>query len=158
MKKLEIKHHISFKDLQTLYNTAQSGKIAKRYLAILQLYLGNSVPEAARHVYASEVVVRLWVHRWNTEGSEGLLDRKRDGRPPKLSKEQREELISTVLSSPKDAGYDNSTWVLKSISAHVKTTYGEDYTLSGLNRMLKRENLTRLVPRPMPAKADPKKK
>ncbi len=49
-------------------------------------------------------------------------------------------------------------WTLKAIAGHVEKEYDETMSLNGVYRMLKRNDLSRVVPRPMPAKADPKKK
>jgi transposase len=47
--------------------------------------------------------------------------------------------------------------MLKDIAGHVRRKFGKKLTLSGVWRLLQRHKITRLVPRPMPAKADPKK-
>ena len=158
MKELELVQHLPFAQLESLYKSAPNAKLAKRFLAILKLYLGKTIPETAALIHASAVSVRLWVHRWNTEGPDGLQEKPRSGRPPKLDPSQQAELVKTVQNSPKDVGYENSTWILKGIVDHVKKKYDQDYSLTGIDQLLKRKNLVKKVPRPMPVKADPKKK
>jgi len=86
-----------------------------------------------------------------------LVDLPQPGRPSFLSKEEQAELIQDVLKSPRELGYDYSNWMLKLIAEHVKRKWGVKMTLSGVWRMLKRHKMTRLVPRPMASKVDPKK-
>ena len=56
MKYLETIKHITLQDLRKLYNRAPNGTLAKRYLAIIQLYLGKAVPETAWHIQASQAI------------------------------------------------------------------------------------------------------
>ena len=44
--------------------------------------------------------LRDWVHRFNGEGSEGMLDRRTDGPPPKLTAAQKAELSVLVEAGP----------------------------------------------------------
>ncbi len=45
-------------------------------------------------------ILRDWVHRFNGEGPEGLLDRKTDGPPPKLTAAEKAELAVLVEAGP----------------------------------------------------------
>jgi len=157
MKELEILKHISYQDLQKLYNHAPTAALAKKYLAILQIYIGKSVPDAAWHVRASNAIVRKWVHAWNEFGPEGLKPKPRPRRAAKLTQEQRERFIAVVLGSPKEVGIECSEWTLKTMAGFIQKEYGIEMSLSGISRMLRREELSRKVPRPMPRKADKKK-
>ncbi|MHA1147572.1 MAG: winged helix-turn-helix domain-containing protein [Promethearchaeota archaeon] len=98
------------------------------------------------------------MHRWNEKGPAGLVDIPQSGRPPFLTDEEQAELVQDVVKSPRESGFDYSNWMLKLIVEHVKRKYGVKMTLSGVWRLLKRHKMTRLVPRPLPAKADPQKK
>src|ERR1700685_2720301 len=44
--------------------------------------------------------LRDWVHRFNNDGADGLIDAKSPGRPRKLSVEQQEELRRLVEAGP----------------------------------------------------------
>ena len=44
--------------------------------------------------------MRDWVHRFNAEGPDGLLDKPRSGRPPRLSEDQLQELDAIVEAGP----------------------------------------------------------
>jgi transposase len=56
-----------------------------RVLAIRYLLQGHTTAEAAQVFACSESQVRQWVHRYNTEGLEGLRERPRRGRPTLLA-------------------------------------------------------------------------
>jgi len=53
---------------------------------------GMGVEEASALVGMKQRIAYLWINRWIKKGYEGLLPKKRSGRPPKLDKEQKEEL------------------------------------------------------------------
>ena len=86
-----------------------------------------------------------------------MVDIPQSGRPAFLTEEEQVELVQDVLRSPRDLGFDYSNWMLKIIVEHVKRKYDKEMTISGVWRILRRQNMTRIVPRPMPAKADPQK-
>lgn len=126
-------------------------------MTILKLYEGKTAQQVADEIFVTPQIVRKWIHRWNECGPEGLVSLPQSGRPSFLSKDQQAELVQDLLNSPRELGYDYSNWMLKIIAEHVKRKYGIKMTPSGIWRLLKRHDMTRLVPRPMPAKADPKK-
>ncbi|MDI6811006.1 MAG: helix-turn-helix domain-containing protein, partial [archaeon] len=65
----------------------------KLKLALLNMVAsGMSVKEAASFLGIKLRSAYKWVNNWMEEGYEGMLAKKRGGRPPKLSKEQKEEL------------------------------------------------------------------
>jgi len=149
--------HLSLEELKALYKRTERSKIARKYLAILKLYEGRTSQQVADELFISPQIVRKWIHRWNEQGPNGLVDIPQSGRPAFLTEEEQVELVQDVLRSPRDLGFDYSNWMLKIIVEHVKRKYDKEMTISGVWRILRRQNMTRIVPRPMPAKADPQK-
>lgn len=158
MNALTVTHHVPIQEVERLYKSEPKSKQARRFFAILQLYEGKTLSETALITRVSRRIVQSWVHRWNTCGSEGLKAKPQPGRPPVLTEAEEKELVQDILALPRAHGYEFSTWLLKDIAGHVQRKFGKKLTLSGVWRLLQRHKITRLVPRPMPAKADPKKK
>ncbi len=158
MKPLQIKKYMLQSELQKWYKSEKGPRLKIRLLAVLQLYEGKTVPQTAWHVRVSEVSVRKWIHWWNELGPKGLIRGKNTGRTPLLSSKEKLQLKEEILSSPRNWGYDFSTWRLKDITGHMARTYKLEMSVSGVWRMMKRLGFTMLVPRLMPAKADPFKK
>lgn len=154
---LTVYPHLSLEELKALYKKAEKNKLARKYLAILKLYERKTTQQVAEELFVTPQIVRKWIHRWNEQGPIGLVDISQSGRPSFLTEEEQAELIQDVLKNPRELGFDYSNWMLKIIVAHVKRKYGIEMTLSGAWRVLKRHKMTRLVPRPMPAKGDPQK-
>ncbi len=73
---------------------------ARRLLAIASILDGASRANAAKSAGMERQTLRDWVHRYNTEGVEGLKDHPRTGRKPLLNKEQLSALEQIVEKQP----------------------------------------------------------
>ncbi|QKY18673.1 transposase (plasmid) [Halorubrum sp. CBA1229] len=58
---------------------------------IKNVYLGNTVTEAATRVGVLTPTASRWIGRWNDGAVDGLRPEFSDGRPPKLDEHQREK-------------------------------------------------------------------
>ena len=80
-------------------NASQS----RRLLALASILDGTSRSDAARNAGMDRQTLRDWVHRYNAEGVDGLLDRPRSGRKPLLSEDQLAEFDKIVETPPDPA-------------------------------------------------------
>src|SRR4051794_24924581 len=69
---------------------------ARRLLAIAAAYEGQDRTTAARIGAMAPQRLRDWVHRFNTAGPEGLIDRKPTGAARRLTPEQETELAALI--------------------------------------------------------------
>lgn len=158
MKRLEInKDFLSYADLEALYRSTKNARLAIRYLAILKLYEGQCTYEAAAEVHVTPQVVVNWVHRWNEGGPDALVEKGHTGRPPFLTPEQQQELANHVDAPPRENGHDFNVWYLKNIVGYAAEQYGVEYSVSGIQRLRKRNDLVYRVPRVEPIGCDQKK-
>jgi hypothetical protein len=72
-------------DLRALARVSRDPRQCRRLLALAAVAEGRSRAEAAEISGMDRQALRDWPHRFNGEGPEGLLDRKTDGPPPKLT-------------------------------------------------------------------------
>ena len=82
---------------------SKDGPQARRLLTLAAIYEGASRSEAARIGGVTVQIVRDWVVKFNSRGSEGLIDRKAPGRPPRLNAEHRAALAGMIESGPMPA-------------------------------------------------------
>jgi transposase len=61
---------------------------------------GRSVPEIAVELGWDPRTVRMWIHRFNTEGVGGLGNRGGQGRKPRITQRQRTQIIALVATAP----------------------------------------------------------
>src|SRR5271157_4226094 len=87
---------MSAADLRTSAKQAGDAKQASRILAIAMVLDGFSREEAARLCGMDRQTLRDWVHSYNKEGVDGLLDRARSGRPASLSWVEQGKVASWV--------------------------------------------------------------
>lgn len=98
-----------FGRLQQAYGDHAS-RLIRRIHALLWLAEGTTVAEVAGRLGVGEQTVRDWLHTFVHRGETSLAYRSPPGRPPKLTKSQREDLLHCVLAGPEAAGYPTACW------------------------------------------------
>lgn len=96
------------------------GRVAMRAHMIQLSVRGFSAQEIAEIHACADVTVYKWIDRFDAEGPEGLYDRKREGRPPKLDKEAEREIERLLEKPPSKEGYDFSRWTAPRLAEHLK--------------------------------------
>ena len=127
---------------------------ARRLLALAQVLDGRPRDEAARAGGMDRQTLRDWVHRYNAQGVEGLCDRRRSGRPPRLSEAQLAELASLVEAGPDPAVHGVVRWRCIDLQGQVAARFGVEISERQVGRVLKRLDFTRLSVRPRHPKTD----
>jgi hypothetical protein len=77
---------------------------AKRFLAILALGENRPIQEAVRLLNLTGDAVRSWLRKYLLLGVSGLESKKSPGRPPKLTKSQKQELTRLLDEGPAKLG------------------------------------------------------
>jgi transposase len=111
MHALEINRDLSDEVLAKIVKQEEDTAIRIRLLAIRHILKGNTISQTADLFCIGTTQLRVWVHRYNDSGVEGLRSTNRHGRPPKLSPEQMENLKQQLkqrksLDSPGYHGED----------------------------------------------------
>src|SRR5208282_4948419 len=86
--------------LRSAAKRSKDGPQARRLLALAAIYDGATRTEAARIGGVGLQVVRDWVVKFNTQGPDGLVDRKAPGQPPRLNEAHRAALAAIIESGP----------------------------------------------------------
>jgi transposase-like protein len=84
--------------LRKLAKNEGNARVARRILGVANALDGMSREAAARSAGMDRQTLRDWVLRYNAYGLDGLADRPRDGRPPKLEADEKAELLQIVLA------------------------------------------------------------
>ena len=103
-------------ELHRLTRTDPDPRVRHRADALLLLAHGRSVDEAAHDMGCCTKRIRVWRRRFLAEGRQGLADRPRHGRPPKLDARAQAELASPLAASPLDYGYPVTTWTVADLA------------------------------------------
>ena len=103
-------------ELGRLTRSDPDPRVRHRADALLLLVHGRSVDEAAHDMGCCTKRIRVWRRRFLAEGRQGLADRPRQGRPPKLDAPARAELEGALAASPLDYGYPVTTWTVADLA------------------------------------------
>ncbi|HEY0832315.1 MAG TPA: DUF1194 domain-containing protein, partial [Azospirillum sp.] len=140
---------LSSEDLRRLARGATDGRVCRRLLAIAMALDGVSRAEAARHAGMDRQAPRDWVVRYNAEGVDGLRDRARPGRPPRLAAALEADLARLIAAGPDVEGDGVVEYRVRHIRALALRHFGADYSRTGMQDRLHRMKLSFLTPRPI---------
>ena len=130
-------------------------RIARRILAIANALAGMSREEAAKSAGMDRQTLRDWVIRYNEHGLDGLADRPRDGRPPKLDAEEKAELVRIVLAGPDPEASGISAFTREDLARLCKKRFGKTLYVTSIGRILRELDLSRQKARPSHPEKDP---
>jgi transposase len=121
---------------------------SRRLLSLAAVYDGKNRTQAARIGGMDRQTLRDWVHRFNAEGPDGLLDHWYEGPPRKLAEEQRAVLAAIVEAGP-DLVLDGVVrWRRADLKALIAERFGVDYSLRSVSRLLEELGFAHMSARP----------
>jgi transposase len=140
--------------LRRLAAQAEDADQARRLLALAAVCDGMNREEAARIGGMDRQTLRDWVHRFNEQGAEGLINAKSPGRPPKLSMEQKEELRRLVEAGPDPEKDGVARWRCVDLKRVLGERFSVDLSEVSLGRVLKQLGFSHISARPLHPKQD----
>ena len=142
-------------DLRRLARRSGNVAQARRLLSIALVMEGHSRTDAATAAGMDRQSLRDWVHRFNAEGPDGLLDKPRSGRPPRLSDDQLQALDAIVEAGP-DVETDG---VVRWRCADLQRVIAEKYSVTlcerSIGRILNDRRFRHVSVRPQHPRSDP---
>jgi len=121
--------HLSLEEIQTLIQKEKNKHVFQRLLFIRHMYQENNVKKSCEIVCISNQTGYTWLNRWNTYGYEGLIPHFGGGRPPKLTKEEKEQLKEKLESK--------DDWMTSEVRALIKKEFGVTYSERQVSRILR---------------------
>src|SRR4051794_7535474 len=82
----------------------------RRRLAVERVSEGYSQQEVAEFLGVSKSAVCTWVQAHRRGGPAALAAKPHPGKPPKLTAEQEQEVLSWFQRSPTEFGFGNELW------------------------------------------------
>lgn len=149
-------------DITKVEERMKSTKDRRMYerLQIVRLRLkGMPVREIATITCRSEKTIRKYIHAYEKEGLPGLIMQFSPGRTSRLTKDQRDELKRVIVNQvPADVGFTaRFNWTLKLIADYIERTYGCQYSLRGISKLMEHMDMSYTKPTYVLAAADPEK-
>ena len=138
-------------ELETAAKAARSARENSRMRAIIALIEGLDRASVARIFGVEERTVRRWVCQFNRRGIDGLLDKKKPGRPRKIAP-GRVEQCRAVLDDPKSAG--RTHWTGVRFHGYLREALGVEVGYSTVIRFLHEQGFALKVPQPWSDRQD----
>jgi transposase len=90
--------------------------------------------------------VSQWLKRVRAGGIEGLRHRPAPGAAPRLSSEQREQLLELLAQGAESLGFQGDVWTQPRIAVLIRDWFGVSYDPSQVGRILKASGWSRQKP------------
>jgi transposase len=94
--------------LETVLKQTQEARVFRRAQAVREVVAGHHVHTVSATFHLANSALRKWVQRFAQEGPQGLLDRPRSGRPPKVTCALAQHLNRLVDHDPLQHGSRSS--------------------------------------------------
>lgn len=149
MSSIRLRSDYDAVSVRALARDAEDADQARRLLAIAAVYEGFSRADAGRLAGMDRQTLRDWVHRFNNEGAEGLVNRTAPGNPRRLTPAQEAELAKFVEGGPASAGLGHlARWRCLDLQALIRERWGVDYHERTVGKLLDRLNFSHITARP----------
>ena len=134
--------------LRALAKQSDDADQTRRLLALAVIYDGGSRSVAAEIGGVGLQTIRDWVLAFNAAGPSGLIDRKAPGQRPRLSDEQRQDLVRVVESGPIAAVHGVVRWRLVDLAQWIFDAFDLSISKQTLSRELRALGFRKLSARP----------
>jgi transposase len=125
--------------LATCIKQTKEARVFRRAQAVRQVVQGQrlqTVSDALSFTYAA---LRKWVYRFASQGTPGLVDRPRSGRPPKLTCALAQHLNRLVDQDPLEHGSLYSQWSCRELAAVFARETGVQLGRESVRGVLKKK-------------------
>ena len=96
--------------LDTFLKQTKEARVFRRAQAVRDVVKGRRIQNVSDTLQFTYAALRKWVHRFANQGTQGLVDRPRSGRPPKITCELEKHLNRLVDQDPLQHGSLHSQW------------------------------------------------
>ena len=102
------------------------------------LTLAQRARREAGALHFTYSALRKWVHRFANQGVQGLVDRPRPGRPPKVTCALEQHLNRLVDQDPLQHGSSHSQWSCQELAAALARQTGVQLSRESVRDVLKK--------------------
>jgi transposase len=127
---LTLVKHLSESELETAYKSEKDPRTKEKLLAILLLYSGAKVHDAAATLRRGRSTLELWIRNYNLHAVEGLKPHFNGGPKPKLPKTEWDKIVEEI---------ENKAMTIKDVAIYVKDTRGVSYTYKAAWKILRKQ-------------------
>lgn len=133
---ISIRDDYSARELRQFAARARDGHRSRRLLALAAVRDGMRRGDAARIGGMDRQTLRDWVHRFNRDGPEGLVNRPPPGRRRWLSGDQLRELAEIVETGPDLHSDGVVRWRRSDLKQVIEDRFGVVYAERSISKLL----------------------
>jgi transposase len=124
--------------LDTLLKQTKEARIFRRAQAVRAVVQGHRLQTVSDSLHFTYSALRKWVHRFATQGTQGLVDRPRSGRPPKVTCALEQHLNRLVDQDPLEHGSVYSQWSCRELATVLAQQTGVQLGRESVRGVLKK--------------------
>jgi transposase len=124
--------------LDTLLKQTKEARVFRRAQAVREVVAGHHINAVSAAFHFANSALRKWVQRFAQEGPQGLWDRPRSGRPPKVTCELEQHLHRLVDQDPLQHGSTYSQWGCQELATVLARETGVQLGRESVRGILKK--------------------
>jgi transposase len=102
--------------LDAFLKQTKEARVFRRAQAVREVVKGQRLQTISDTLSFTYSALRKWVHRFAHQGTPGLMDRPRPGRPPKVTCELEQHLNRLIAQDPLEYGSLHSQWSCRELA------------------------------------------
>src|SRR5215472_9081724 len=125
--------------LDTFLKQTKEARVFRRAQAVREVVKGQRLQTVSDTLDFAYAALRKWVHRFAHQGTQGLVDRPRSGRPPKVTCELERHLNRLVDQDPLEHGSVYSQWSCRELATVLARETGVHLGRESVRGVLKKK-------------------
>src|SRR6516165_337225 len=143
------KLHFPDEPLPTLHPSltkTKEDRVFRRAQAVRAVVTGQRLQTVSDTLHFTYSALRKWVYRFASQGTQGLVDRPRSGRPPKVTCALEQHLNRLVDQDPLQHGALSSQWSCRELATVLAQQTGVPLGRESVRCLLKKTREATAVP------------
>ncbi len=129
-------------EMKTYLHSDFAYKRGLKLFAVFLISKGWSARKLEEIFEVSFKQITTWVHEVNERGIEGIEEKSKSGRTPKLTAEERESLKTVIMkTSPKAHGFDELIWKGEVVGMLIQQKFGVSYKKAQIYNIINALNI-----------------
>src|SRR5207245_6423692 len=124
--------------LETFLKQTKEARVFRRAQAVRDVVKGHRLQTVSDSLHFTYSALRKWVYRFAHEGTAGLVDRPRPGRPPKVTCALEQHLNRLVDQDPLEHGSLYSQWSCRELATVLAQQTGVQLGRESVRGVLKK--------------------
>src|SRR5215475_4178795 len=136
--------HDALPTLESFLKQTKEARIFRRAQAVRDVVQGRRLQTVSDTLHFTYSALRKWVHRFANQGVQGLVDRPRPGRPPKVTCALEQHLNRLVDQDPLEHGSIYSQWSCRALATAFASQTGVQLGRESVRCALKKTRFHRI--------------